>query len=247
MQTIYPQNSKPRAQYDFLVTQADRYARNRRISERTLRSWQNRAIDWLKRNVPDSDLASNLVVISPSNIRKGLSVLLRAQRALPQLRKSSQPLAPTFSQTKTVFIVHGHDEELKNAVKQFLTRLGLRPIILHEQANRGRTIIEKFIDHSNVAFAVVLLTPDDKGGSLTGPSQKLQHRARQNVILELGYFIGRIGRDKVAAIYDKSVEMPSDYQGVLFLPFDEGGKWRHLLLKELRAAKVPIDLSKLQS
>lgn len=241
----YPQN--PKEQYDFLVEQAERYAKNRRNAERTLRSWQNRAADWLKRNAPNSGLASDLVVIPPVNIRKGLGVLLRARRVVPKLSKAPHSLAPRNLPTKTVFIVHGHDEVLKNAVKQFLSQLGLRPIILHEQPNRGRTIIEKFIDHSDVAFAVVLLTPDDKGGSSMVPRQKLRYRARQNVILELGYFLGRLGRANVAAIYDESVEMPSDYEGVLFLPFDERGRWRRLLVKELRAAKLPIDLDPLRS
>jgi predicted nucleotide-binding protein len=241
----YPQN--PKEQYDFLVDQAERYAKKRRIAERTLRSWQNRAADWLKRNVTNSGLASDLVVIPPSNIRRGLGVLLRARNVVPELSKSSRSLPRRDSHTKTVFIVHGHDESLKNAVKQFLSQLGLRPVILHELPNRGRTIIEKFIDHSDVAFAVVLLTPDDKGGSSTGPRQKLRYRARQNVILELGYFLGRLGRANVAAIYDKNVEMPSDYEGVLFLPFDERGRWRRQLVKELKAAKLPIDVNQLRS
>jgi predicted nucleotide-binding protein len=98
---------------------------------------------------------------------------------------------------------------MKESVARFLEKLDLRPIILHEQPNKGRTVIEKFEAHSDVGFAVVLLTPDDVGGLASSPD-KLSRRARQNVILELGYFIGKLGRAKVCALYKEGVEIPSD-------------------------------------
>lgn len=142
-----------------------------------------------------------------------------------------------------VFIVHGHNNEIKVTTALILQRLGLNPIILHEQANSGRTIIEKFEAHSNVGFAVVLLTADDEGKAKNG--EALQSRARQNVILELGYFIGKLGRDRVCPLYGKGVELPSDLSGVVYVPIDENDAWKFSLAKELRAAGYEIDLNKL--
>ncbi|MCD6153547.1 MAG: nucleotide-binding protein, partial [Syntrophobacterales bacterium] len=113
-------------------------------------------------------------------------------------------------EAKKIFVVHGRNNEIKEAVARFLEKIGLSPIILHEQPNSGRTIIEKFEQYSNdISYAVVLLTSDDIGG-IKDKNPKLQPRARQNVILELGYFMGRLGRSRVCALYDKGVELPSD-------------------------------------
>jgi predicted nucleotide-binding protein len=109
--------------------------------------------------------------------------------------QSSSQQATLRQWSRKIFIVHGHDNEAKVEVARFLERVGFEAIILHEQANRGRTIIEKVEMHSDVGFAVVLLTPDDEGGKRGNSTRP---RARQNVVLELGYFIGRLGRDRVA-------------------------------------------------
>lgn len=103
----------------------------------------------------------------------------------------------TLPLSNLVFIVHGHDAEARETVARFLGNIGFEPIILHEQASRGRTVIEKGEAHSDVGFAVVLLTPDDMGRSVT--ETDLEPRARQNVLLELGYFIAKLGRDRVCA------------------------------------------------
>ncbi len=146
------------------------------------------------------------------------------------------------SGTREVFVVHGHDGEAKESVARFLEKLGLDVIILHEQPNQGRTIIEKFeISSKNVAFAVVLLTPDDLGYGVDKP-EKLEPRARQNVILELGYFLGRLGRTRVCALYKGGVELPSDFQGVVYIELDPAGAWRTKLAQELLGAKITIKL-----
>lgn len=142
--------------------------------------------------------------------------------------------------TKKVFIIHGRDNEAKEAVARFLERLDLEPVILHEQPNEGRTIIEKFEEHAQAAFAVVLLTPDD-AGALESEKDKLKPRARQNVIFEFGYFIGRLGRKRVCALTKGDLEMPSDYDGVLYVPLDADGAWRMRLVKELKAAGLNVD------
>ena len=117
-----------------------------------------------------------------------------------------------LSDSRKIFLVHGHDQAVTSIVARFLEKLKLEAVILHEQPNEGQTIIEKFERHADVGFAVVLLTPDDMGG--IAPGSNLQPRARQNVILELGYFIGKLGRPRVCALYVTGVELPSDLHGV---------------------------------
>ena len=142
-----------------------------------------------------------------------------------------------------VFVVHGQDKGAKEEVARFLEKLELKPIILHEQPNIGRTLIEKFEDYSSVDYAIVLLTPDDLG-RLASENSELLPRARQNVVFELGYFIGKLGRNKVCALYKKGVELPSDFNGVLYIELDEAGGWRLNLAKELKSAGFDIDMNK---
>ena len=147
------------------------------------------------------------------------------------------------AKTNKIFIVHGHNNEMKLAVARTIEQLGLHPIILHEQPNKGRTIIEKFEKLSeDVGFAIVLLSAADamKDG---------KYRARQNVILELGYFIAKLGRDNVIALYDTSpsdIEIPSDITGVLYEPYDKpDGVWRFKVVQELKAANYDVDANTL--
>jgi len=146
-----------------------------------------------------------------------------------------------------VFVVHGHDEEMKQAVARTLEKIGLEPIILHEQPNKGRTIIEKFTDYSNVSFSVVLLSPDDIAYPKDHPPKDAKLRARQNVIFELGFFIGKLGRNRVLVLYqeEENFEMPSDYSGVLYTPYDKLGQWQIELVKELKACGYDVDANKL--
>jgi predicted nucleotide-binding protein len=141
-----------------------------------------------------------------------------------------------------IFIVHGRDEGAKEAVARFVERLGLNAIVLHEQASAGSTIIEKFEEYSDVVFAVVLLTPDDVGQP-RDKSEKLKPRARQNVIFELGYFVAKIGRKNVCVLY-KEVEIPSDFQSIVYVPMDPSGAWRGQLAKEMKKVGLPIDLNR---
>ncbi len=142
----------------------------------------------------------------------------------------------------SVFIVHGTNDGRKEAVARFLSTLDLTPIILHEQANLGRTLIEKFEAHADVSFAVVVLTGDDSGGP-TGHPESVRARGRQNVVFELGYFVGRLGRKRVCTLYEEGVEIPSDFNGIVYIPLDAAGAWRTLLARELRAAGFRIDMN----
>lgn len=142
-----------------------------------------------------------------------------------------------------VFVVHGHDEGAREGVARFLEKLGLTAIILAEQPNRGRTIIEKFIDCAQeVGFAVVLLTPDDLGGESTAEAQK--SRARQNVIFELGYFVGSLGRGRACLLRKGEVEIPSDLYGVVYTTMDSGNGWKIDLARELKDAGFEFDAEK---
>ncbi len=160
-----------------------------------------------------------------------------------QLSRGQAPSALRTVQGHRIFLVHGHDERILHETARFLEKLQQRLIILREQPNEGRTIIEKFEEHADVGFAVVLLTADDRGGPISAPFDEQKLRARQNVIFELGYFIGRLGRNRVCALYTANVEIPSDYSGVLFVKIDEHGAWRMALAKELKAAGFPVDMN----
>ena len=142
--------------------------------------------------------------------------------------------------SRKIFIVHGHDEGARESVARFVERLGFDAIILHEQANQGKTVIEKIIEHGDVGFAIVLLTPDDEGRAING---ELELRARQNVLLELGYFIARLGREKVCTLRKGNVSIPSDFAGVVWENMDSNGGWKYVLGRELKAAGFEIDFN----
>lgn len=180
------------------------------------------------------------------HIANSISLLEQAVRTLEEDLNEQQvepALSVPQSQTKRevsrkVFVVHGHDEGAKEKVARYLTKIGFDPIILHEQANAGQTVIEKFEKHSDVGFAVVLLTPDDVGSEIGGTPAP---RARQNVILELGYFMGRLGRTRVCALKSGELEVPSDYAGVVYEQMDAAGAWKTALARELEAAGHQVD------
>ena len=157
------------------------------------------------------------------------------------IRNNSDATVIVAGANSKVFVIHGHDEASREMVARFLKQLRLEPIILHEQANQGRTIIEKFEAHADVAFAVVLLTPDDVG-ALSG--DKLKPRARQNVILELGFFLGKLGRSKVCTLVKDDIEKPSDYDGVVYISLDDAGAWRLKLVGELKEAGLDVDANR---
>lgn len=160
---------------------------------------------------------------------------LKGRLGLYQLHPAATTPASTESLAvlgTDVFIVHGHDRDTKETVARFLSSLtGREPIILHEQPNQGRTIIEKFeACAARTARAVVLLTGDDTGSQIKGGTPRL--RARQNVVLELGFFLGKIGRERVIILCDSGVELPSDLRGMSYIILDDGGAWRNAIARE---------------
>lgn len=174
----------------------------------------------------------------------GLEVIKKIKKVVePKSKDDKDVKLSVDSNGKDIFVVHGHDIGRMEAVARFIEQLELNPVILHERPSRGSTIIEKLEKHADVSFAVVLLTPDDVGFVSTDTGNP-RPRARQNVILELGYFLGRLGRNKTCALVVGGVEVPSDYLGVVYISLDAGGGWKLKLVKELRSAGLPIDMNK---
>ena len=161
-------------------------------------------------------------------LAEGLNDIINAN---PDFEESPKKVAGN-----TVFIIHGHDGHLKTEVQLLLHRAGVNNIVLHEQADKGRNIIEKLIEETNSAnYAIALLSPDD----ILGDGAK---RARQNVILEIGYFLGKLGKSRVRLLKKGDVEIPSDLSGILYENYDESGSWKIKICKELQAVGIFVDL-----
>ena len=162
---------------------------------------------------------------------------------------AEEPTTPTPSSEPTaVFVVHGHDDLRREQVARLIERVGkglLEAVVLAEQVNNGLTIIEKFERYARRAgFAVVLATADDLGSARDAGASR--NRARQNVIFELGYFTGSLGREKVTLLRESDVEIPSDLAGVVYLDIDGAGAWKHALAREMAAAGLPVDFAQIR-
>lgn len=143
---------------------------------------------------------------------------------------------PARINKSTVFIIHGHDNELKIELQLLLKRAGVENIVLHEQPDKGRSILDKLIEETkDSGYAIALLTPDDI-------MDAGQSRARQNVILEVGYFLGLLGKERIRMIIKGNVEVPSDLSGILYEKHDLSGGWKVKLIKELQAVGIHVDL-----
>lgn len=171
---------------------------------------------------------------------------------IPEPVAAEADLPEENSQEAKVFLVHGRNDAAKTQVARMLESTGEHEVvILHEQHDQGRTIIEKFEDYaSRASVAVVLLTADDLGRlnpdyASEDEEATEQARARQNVVFELGYFVGLLGRSHVSVLYEPGVEVPSDYGGVLYTKLDEAGAWRTKLIRELRSVGLEFDANKL--
>ena len=159
--------------------------------------------------------------------------------------KTDLPNTNEASISERVFVVHGRDEATTHTVARYIEGLGLEVVILREQPNEGRTIIEKFEEYAEtVGFAVILGTPDDVG-SLADEPDNLRPRMRQNVVFELGYFTRALGRKRVCVLLKGDVERPSDYDGVIYIPLDDSEGWKLRLATELKAGGLPVDMNRL--
>ncbi|WP_159451892.1 TIR domain-containing protein [Hymenobacter roseosalivarius] len=190
-------------------------------------------------------LAGKLKAKGPYRSTERLEVAtLRAARTT-----LSTALKAIDAESRNVFIVHGREEAMRKDTQATLHRFGIDGIVLSEEINKGQTIIEKFDRVAKeCGYAVVLFSPDDIGGlKTTGKTvPTLSPRARQNVILELGYFVGLLGRDKVFVLVAGNVEQPSDFHGVVYQTYDKAGAWKRRLAQELGAVGFYIDPSTLK-
>lgn len=189
-----------------------------------------------------SDILQSMEIagFNQSNIDKiRIAYELHKKKDFPDKKDMASKKITKSQNEKDVFVVHGHNEEIKHNVARILTKLKLNPIILHEQSNGGLTIIEKFEKYSEVSFAIILLTFDDYGFAKN--EERKNRRARQNVILELGYFLSKLGRNKVLPLYEEGVELPTDISGVLYTKIDESENWKFRMVKELKSAGFSVD------
>lgn len=176
-------------------------------------------------------------------VLKECKSLIEEATPKPEAPIVTKPKAP-MDKSK-VFIVHGHDGEAKEAVARFVEKIGLEAIILSEQASSGKTIIEKIEEYTDVGFGIVLYTPCDLGASQE-KKDELKPRARQNVVFEHGYLIGKIGRENVCALVKGDIETPTDISGVVYIPMDEGGGWKLDVADEIEACGYEVDRSKIK-
>jgi predicted nucleotide-binding protein len=142
-------------------------------------------------------------------------------------------------QSNKVFIVHGHDDIAKEQVEHFIRKVSLEPIIIGNEASGGRTIIEKIEEYSDdIGFGIAIYTPCDE-------TAEGRFRARQNVVLEHGYLMGKLGREKVCALVKGEVEKPSDISGIVYISMNEKPAWEIALIKELKKAGYDVDANKI--
>ena len=177
--------------------------------------------------------------------REGLAQSeLLLQDFLSEIPDSQANQSPKSKSTmgSDVFIVHGHDNEAKQETARLIEKLNLNAVILHERPNKGRTVIEKLVGESQSAgYAIIILTPDDIG-FIKGKESEVEERARQNVVLELGYFLGKLERERVCILLKGSTSIPSDFSGVLYIKMDSAGKWKYDLANEMKEVGFNINL-----
>ncbi len=192
-------------------------------------------------------------VKSKCPVCKGRSFLIKPTEKKKELNPDSSRKISEFS--NKIFIVHGHDELSKEQLARFLTKIGLKPIILHEQPNRGRTLIEKFEEEcKDVGYAFVIMTADDVGMDnksyekmKTGDMKYgLCLRTRQNVVFELGFFFAQLGRNRVSCLFQKGIEKPTDIDGIAYIQFKEKINEKFMeIIRELQTSAYELDLSKI--
>jgi predicted nucleotide-binding protein len=178
--------------------------------------------------------------VPQGNLKSALAVAIEdwtGAGATAPVRSGAVAEAPAG---QPVFIVYGHDIAARDNLELLLRRMGVEPIILANLPAAGDTIIEKLEhylgEHSNVGYACVLLTPDDEGNK-AGKTEEKKYRARQNVVLELGMVLARLGRPRVAILHKQSVELPTDIDGLIYIGFQERlDEIKTQLFKELQAA-----------
>ena len=242
----------------------------RRIDQSEYRAWETAAISYVHKafgvNHPNAQNFKEIgrLISAPKNagpsywsgvsqrclidqlvcLRSYVSELeeeLESARSAPKSKQPKNDLDAPFS--RKVLIVHGNNETVRESCARFLKRLELKPITLHEKPNAGKTIIERFENDADIAFAVVLLAADEIGGSKKSDFFAQNSPARRNVMFEFGYLIGKLGRSNVCALIESGVELPPDFKGALFVAIDGEGNWKFNLARKITAAGIDVDLN----
>ena len=239
---------QPLRVYGYLIDNACRFVVTQsELNTETIRKVKQDELDRKQKSlrVYSSFRYSREIVSRDEQYTKDITdeILEEAQNSLDTAVSELKKEIPIYSNHK-VFIVHGRDTLLRTQVENVLRALGLEPIILQEQANIGKTIIEKIEECTDVGFGIVLYTPCDEG-RLKSEEGKLKPRARQNVVLEHGYLMAKLGRERVCCLVSDDVEFPSDIQGVGYIPANDIDQWKYKIAKELKAAGFDIDMNKL--
>lgn len=160
------------------------------------------------------------------------------------IKENTPPAGLQTTNSKKVFIVHGHDHALRNEVELLVKQLEFEPIVLFKEPNLGDTVIEKlFRNTGDASFAIVLYTKCDEGKAVE--EGRLKPRARQNVVFEHGLMCGLLGRKRVVALVEDGVEIPSDLSGIVYTPIDKTRHWQFDVAREMKAAGLDVDLNKL--
>ncbi|GGY88346.1 TIR domain-containing protein [Shewanella fodinae] len=226
------------------------YVNGRHINRQNIRSLKIKSSDRSLaelRDIAQSQVSPNVFYVHTAitvvnNDRYVHDITKEALRSVGEILKPSTSSEKSIRADKNkVFIVHGRDDHAKTEVARFVEKLGFSAIILHEQASSGKTIIEKIEAHTNVGFAIVLYTPCDIG-CIAGESST-KPRARQNVVFEHGYLIGKLGRSNVCALVKGDVETPNDISGVVYVQLDGNGGWRFAVAKEMLNSGYVVDMN----
>lgn len=228
-------------------------------------SWKTRSLNVISQVVSESSPAFQLVVSGTQigtkgnyqdNFERAKATILKALNQTLEIIENDkfnelrQPKSKSKIKTLSnkVFVVHGHDHALKTEVENFLHEIGLEPVLLHKKPDEGQTIIEKFEKHSDVGYAFILLTPDEVAyladqEDLDDNKRAKEKRARPNVIFEFGYFVGKLGRNRVCCLYKGNVSLPSDLNGLIYKKISSSVEAEGFaIIKELKAAGYQIYL-----
>lgn len=245
------ESSIPTAEYELELTYSDIQDFSKQYTEELVffnRRWIDssniREIEiretLLKCSTYASNKSSASSIIFHSSPPKG-DVVTRYFIKKPPPKKIKSIVKEPVIRSEDVFIVHGTDHKPMQELKNMLKKIGLNPIVLHEQASGSKTIVEKLEEHSDVGYTFVILTPDDIGKSKYDAYD--MPRARQNVILEFGYFIGKLSRNRVCCLYTGDVELPSDMQGIVYIPFEKSiNECSEMIIKEVKKVGYNVNI-----
>lgn len=143
-----------------------------------------------------------------------------------------------------ILVVHSHDDEAKDMTLGFIDELGLNPIILRDTPDSGTELFDRFEDHKNIGFAIVVLNPDDIGETKIERCE-LRHRVNQSLIFELGFLVGKLGWNRVCALYEEGIDIPASNEGIIYVQMDKEGKWKKTIAREIKTAELEVEADKI--